>query len=127
VHQTSRSLGPVTIWATRSGCTQTVASLESMDGVLAMAVRPGAHADCVDIVRFEDPPRVGLDAHDAELVGNVLTARFGTVAYGDQLHTIDRLQAGNVLQRGIPTGANEANPQDFAHQQHASSLNGPRF
>ena len=103
-----------------------LASLQRVHRVLAMAVRPGANADGVDVVRIEDRLGVGLDPRDAEFVGDAATTLLGAVADGNQLHTINRLEARNMPQRGISTCTDEANSQGLARHKLAPSLSESR-
>jgi hypothetical protein len=86
-----------------------LARLKSVDRVFAMAVRPGADADSIDIISIKNRLRVRLHSLNPKLVGNSPTTLFGTVADSHQLHIVDRLQAGDVAQRGITASTNEAN------------------
>ena len=54
---------------------------------------------------------VGLDAGDAELLGDGATAGLAAVADGDQLDLAGLAEAGDVTQLHVAAGADEADAQ----------------
>ena len=132
VFQLFRSKGAGTSCATRSGraseagehlarlagvhgharlAEDVLARFEGGDGEVAVHVGPGADADGVDVGGGEEGGDIGLDAGDAELLGDGATARLAAVADGDQLDLTGLAEAGDVAQLHVAAGADEANAQ----------------
>ena len=132
VFQLFRSKGAGTSCATRSGraseagehlarlagvhgharlAEDVLARFEGGDGEVAVHVGPGADADGVDVGGGEEGGDIGLDAGDAELLGDGATARLAAVADGDQLDLPGLAEAGDVAQLHVAAGADEANAQ----------------
>ena len=88
-----------------------LACFEGGDGEVAVHVGPGADADGVDVGGGQKGGRVGLDAGDAELLGDGAAALLAAVADRDELDLAGLAEAGNVTQLHVAAGADEADAQ----------------